>query len=52
MSPPSTKVTDYLFFIGKQIFNQEKYDELVGIRKKSDPGFDETSSYFPVYRAV
>ena len=46
------KVSDYQFSIGKQIFDQEKYDELVRIRKESDPGFDGTSSYFPVYRAV
>ena len=46
------KNSDYQFSIGKQIFDQAKYDELVRIRKESDPGFDETSSYFPVYRAV
>lgn len=45
------KVSDYQFSIGKQIFDQEKYDELVRIRKESDPGFDGSSSYFPVYRA-
>lgn len=46
------KVSDYQFSIGKQIFDQAKYDELVRIRKESDPRFDGTSSYFPVYRAV
>lgn len=46
------KNSDYQFSIGKQIFNQAKYDELVRIRKESDANFDETSSYFPVYRAV
>lgn len=45
------KVSDYQFSIGKQIFDQVKYDELVRIRRESDPGFDGTSSYFPVYRA-
>ena len=45
------KVSDYQFSIGKQIFNQEKYDELVKIRKESDPNFDETSHFFPLYRA-
>lgn len=45
------KVSDYQFSIGKQIFNEEKYDELVEIRRESDPGFDGTSSYFPIYRA-
>ncbi len=42
---------DYQFSIGKQIFDQQKYDELVRIRRESDPDFDEGSSFFPVYRA-
>lgn len=46
------KNSDYQFSIGKQIFDQAKYDELVRIRKESDPGFDGMSSFFPVYRAV
>ena len=45
------KVSDYQFSIGKQIFDQEKYDELVKIRRESDPTFDETSRFFPLYRA-
>lgn len=45
------KVSDYQFSIGKQVFDQEKYDELVKIRRKSDLNFDETSHYFPLYRA-
>lgn len=45
------KVSDYQFSIGKQVFNQEKYEELVKIRKESDLNFDETSHYFPLYRA-
>ena len=45
------KVSDYQFSIGKQIFNQGFYDELVRIRRESDSNFDETSHYFPVYRA-
>ncbi len=45
------KKSDYRFSIGKQIFDQEKYDELVKIRRESDAGFDETSSFFPLYRA-
>ena len=45
------KNSDYQFSIGKQIFDQEKYDELVRIRRESDPKFDGTSQYFPVYRA-
>jgi hypothetical protein len=45
------KVSDCNFSIGKQIFDQEKYDELVKIRRGSDPNFDETSLFFPLYRA-
>ena len=45
------KNSDYQFSIGKQIFDQEKYDELVKIRKESDASFDETSHFFPLYRS-
>lgn len=45
------KASDYQFSIGKQVFAQKKYDELVKIRRESDPNFDETSHYFPLYRA-
>ena len=45
------KNSDYQFSIGKQIFNQEKYDELVKIRRESDASFDESSHFFPLYRA-
>lgn len=45
------KNSDYQFSIGKQVFDQEKYDELVGIRRTSDPTFDDSSHYFPLYRA-
>lgn len=46
------KVSDYHFSIGKQIFDQQKYDELVKIRRESDSDFDGNSSYFPLYRAI
>lgn len=45
------KNSNYQFSIGKQVFDQEKYDELVKIRKESDSSFDESSHYFPLYRA-
>ena len=45
------KNSDYQFAIGKQVFDQEKYDELVRIRKESDPTFDGESKFFPLYRA-
>ena len=45
------KVSDYQFSIGKQVFDQEKYDQLVEMRKNSDPTFNQESHYFPLYRA-
>ena len=45
------KNSDYRFAIGKQIYNQYAYDELVEIRKKAKPSLDETSQFFPLYRA-
>lgn len=43
--------SDNTFSVGKEIFDQEVYDQLVEIRKKSDPSFDSNSSFFPLYRA-
>ena len=43
--------SNYQFSIGKEIFNQEKYDELVKARRESDSHFDESSHFFPLYRA-
>ena len=45
------KVSDYQFSIGKQIFNQERYYDLVKIRRNNDPSFNDQSSYFPLYRS-
>ena len=45
------KNSDYQFSIGKETFDQNKYDELVKIRRESDPNFDESSHFFPLYRA-
>lgn len=45
------KKSDYQFSIGKQIFNQEKYDELVNRRIVEDAKFDTNSSFFPLYRS-
>ena len=42
--------SNYLFSIGKQVFDQDKYDKLVMIRRESDSNFDAMSSYFPLYR--
>ncbi len=43
--------SDYQFSIGKEIFDQEKYDELVALRAKQDPNFNPESKYFPLYRS-
>lgn len=43
--------SDYQFSIGKEIFDREKYDELVALRAKEDPEFNAESKFFPLYRA-
>ena len=45
------KNSDYQFSIGKEIFDQEKYDELVAMRAKQDPDFNPESKFFPLYRS-
>ena len=45
------KNSDYQFSIGKEIFDQEKYDELVALRAKQDPDFSHESKFFPLYRS-
>ena len=44
------KNSDYQFSIGKEIFDQEKYDELVA-RAKQYPDFNPESKFFPLYRS-
>lgn len=43
--------SDYQFSIGKEVFDQKKYDELVALRAKEDKNFDPESSFFPLYRS-
>ena len=43
--------SDYQFSIGKEIFDQQKYDELVALRASKDPNFNPESKFFPIYRA-
>lgn len=43
--------SNYTFCIGKQIFDQKKYEELIALRKTSVSDFNENSSFFPLYRA-
>lgn len=45
------KNSDYQFSVGKEIFDQEKYDELVALRAKQDPDFNPESKFFPIYRS-
>lgn len=45
------KNSDYQFSIGKEIFDQEKYDELVALRAKQYPDFNPESKFFPLYRS-
>ena len=45
------KNSDYQFSIGKQVFDQKRYDELVALRRAKDEGFDESVSFFPLYSA-
>lgn len=42
--------SDYQFSIGKQVFNKEKYNELVNRRVTENSDFDINSSFFPLYR--
>ena len=43
--------SNYQFSIGKEIFDQQKYDKLVEMRKETDNSFDVSSHFFPLYRA-
>lgn len=45
------KISDYQFSIGKQVFDKRAYDVLVKRRKETDANFDESSHFFPLYRA-
>lgn len=42
---------NYQFSIGKEIFDQKKYDELVATRAKEDVAFNQGSQFFPLYRS-
>jgi hypothetical protein len=43
--------SDCQFSIGKEIFDQKKYDELVAERAIRDTSFNKDSHYFPLYRS-
>ena len=42
--------SNFQFSIGKEIFDQEKYDRLVAFRIANDSKFDKESHFFPLYR--
>ncbi len=43
--------SDYRFSIGKEIFDEKRYAQLVDIRKNNDTDFNLESHYFPLYRS-
>jgi len=43
--------SNYRFSIGKEIFNEAVYGQLVAIRQESDETFNPESHYFPLYRS-
>jgi len=43
--------SNYQFSIGKEIFNEAEYNELVSLRASQDASFDKESNFFPLYRA-
>ena len=45
------KNSDFQFSISKDIFDEEKYNILIEIRKNNDENFNQESSFFPLYRA-
>lgn len=42
---------DLNYYIGKRIFDEDRYDYLVQQRIKSDPSFNRQTEFFPLYRA-
>ncbi len=42
---------DFQFSIGQQIFDLDAYSKLVKLRKQRDKDFDETDTFFPLYRS-
>lgn len=41
---------EYRFSIGKEIFDEDKYKELIQYRIHHDPDFNQDTQYFPAYR--
>lgn len=45
-----TQHPDVPFYVGRHIFDQEKYDQIVALRAAEDPDFNQNTGYFPKYR--
>jgi lipid II:glycine glycyltransferase (peptidoglycan interpeptide bridge formation enzyme) len=45
-----SKTNRLQFYIGKKVYNEPVYDELVKIRIQNDSGFNPDTNYFPKYR--
>lgn len=45
------KKSDYQFSIGKEVFDKEKYQDLIDTRQKNDLKFNQESNFFPLYRS-
>lgn len=43
--------SNYQFSIGKEVFNNQKYDDLIEERSLRDDSFNMKSSFFPLYRS-
>lgn len=43
--------SNYQFSVGKQIYDQGRYDACVALRASQDPVFNPESAFFPLYRA-
>lgn len=44
------RYSNYQFSIGKEVFDQTKYDDLVFLRVSQDEKFNRNSEFFPLYR--
>ena len=45
------RYNNFVFSIGQEIFDEARYVALIELRKASDSNYNETSHFFPLYRA-
>lgn len=43
--------SNYQFSIGKELFNKQRYEELINLRIAKGSNFDKESTFFPLYRS-